>query len=298
MRQFRAPFSASSTTRRKKVVALALAVIALPISALAARDASAALGTAAIPTDGVGYPGSGTTYSLDIEVFDEETIDNTVFVAGKFTKVYDRSAGTWIDQKFLAAFDGSTGEFVRHFRPRLEAPVYSLDVVGKNLLIGGEFHSVNGMPETESLAMINPATAEVVPAWVSNVTKNNEARAKIQDMWVTPTWTYLAGNFATITGGQIGQSTSVYGLTGIARVRTSDGRPDNAWKPTAVGPVWTVAASADGQRVHVGGNIDVDGEHQLHLLARARVGRVRPRCLRKQPVDRWRRTRLRLETIR
>lgn len=238
------------------IAAAATAMVASVASSVVfLSDASAALADTIQRIDGVGYPGGGTTYSLDVEVFDEVTIGNTVFVAGKFTKIWDSKRGSWVDQRYLAAFDGTTGRYLPWFRPRIEAPVYAIEALGDKLLIGGEFRTVNGMADTNALALIDPTTAEVVPGWIGTPSNVN-ARAKVQDISILGQAVYIAGNFRTIVGGTPGSAVTVNGYTGIARLARSDGRPDPAFRPRSIGPVWTIAPSADGQRVHIGGNFD------------------------------------------
>lgn len=260
---------------RRLAIAAALATIGSTlVVGFVAQDAQASLADTLVRVDGVGYPGAGPTSSLDIEVFDETTIGNTVFVAGKFTKIYDSVRKTWVDQRYLAAFDGTTGRYLPWFRPVLEGPAYAVQKLGDKLLVGGEFKSVDNMPETNSLALIDPTTAQVDPQWISSPS-NGTARAKVNDIFISGSTVYLAGNFRTITGGTPATAIRSNGYTGLARIRASDGRPDETFKPVVVGPVWTVAVSTDGQRIHVGGNFEsVNG--QGPTLATLRVSDATP----------------------
>jgi hypothetical protein len=245
-------------SRRGLMLLIGLAIALLGATAglvTSVRNADAALGETIVRGDGVGFPGAGTTYSLDMEVFDEAVIGNTVFVAGKFTRIWDNTKQTWVDQPFLAAFDGTTGRYLPFFRPKLEGPAYALEPLGNKLLVGGEFRSVNNMPETNALALIDPTTSEVVPNWISSP-QNGTSRAKVHDMVVSGNEIYLAGSFRTIIGGPSATAKTVSGINGLARVSATDGTPDLAWKPVVIGPVWSVAVSADRERVHVGGNFD------------------------------------------
>ena len=84
-----------------------------------------------------------------------------MYVGGNFTTVQKGAAATGADkvaQPYLAAFNATTGDYIRSFRPVLNNQVKSLAALPDGrLAVGGEFTSVGGAARA-GLVVVNPTT--------------------------------------------------------------------------------------------------------------------------------------------
>ncbi len=189
----------------------------------------------------------------DVEVQAFAQSGNRMFVGGNFTAVQRTSTGTdRVSQAFLAAFDVTTGELLRDFVPKLNAPVMSLAVLPNgNVAAGGHFTTVNGAPAT-ALVVLNPTTGATAPGW--NVRLEDRTTAgvlRVSDLAVKGNWLYLGGSFTHLAGGS-SPGTTVYSRA-AARVSVTDGTPGTNWNPEFNGSVVAIDPSADGSRLYAAG---------------------------------------------
>jgi len=207
--------------------------------------------TQATPWGVTGVVGGGTG-ELNMEVEDIAFVGRRAFVGGKFQYVQKGrtpAAGEKVEQSYLAAFDVSTGEWIPTFRPVLNGMVWSLAVTpGGKLVVGGEFTSVNGEANTQSLASIDPITGAVDATWHAPVAAS-ATTTNVRGLDVQGGWLYVGGRFTSIAGGGSSLGASMT-LSDAARVSLVDGRPDPTWKPHFDGTIYELDASSRGDRVY------------------------------------------------
>jgi len=217
------------------------------------------------------------TSNARAHVWDLEVVGDTIYVAGKFRRVVE-SRGAWPrhDQPFLAAFDTTTGHWRPEFRPALDRPAYALAVLPSgSLLVGGEFTRANGRA-ARGLVAVDPTTGATDPTFRGQVGRPGESLpAVVRDLEVRGDRAYVVGHFSRASGP--GTHLTVHQA---ARFATVDGRPDRAWRPRLLGrSAWAVSVSADGRRVHLGGEFSSFGSRrgtsQL-VTVRAADGRLVP----------------------
>ncbi len=101
----------------------------------------------------------------DGEIFDLAYIGNRVYVAGGFTSIRNNATGntTTYSQRYLAAFDMTTGLVDASFRPTFDSSVTDVEATpdGTKLFVAGRFNTVNGVTKRK-FASINPATGATV----------------------------------------------------------------------------------------------------------------------------------------
>lgn len=191
-----------------------------------------------------------TFTQTDISVAAFAEIDDTMYIGGKFTKVEIAATGQRIDQPYLAAFDRSTGAWIDSFRPTLDGNVWDLKATDDGrLLVGGQFSTVNGEPNTTGVAMLDASTGAVDPDWRVNLTLTGSTRWPLaRTLDIDNGMVYIGGNFTRIVG-----SDGIIARVGqIARVELSSGDVDRAFRPNFDGIVFDVDAFAG--RVYVAGN--------------------------------------------
>lgn len=236
-----------------------------------AAPAGAELTTAVYRTDGVQGNFTGpTTNVIPAQVWDEQVIGNTVYVAGQFTQVVS-TQGSWprIDQPFLAAFDATSGRFLDWWRPVLDAPVWALDVTANgSLLAAGEFDNVNGVARS-GLVALDARTGATDTSFYAEVQRpNTTEQAVVRDLYRDGANVYVVGNFSRVLSGNPANPTRT-NLTKATRLNAATGAVDAGWKPVVAGrSVWAVATSGGGTRVHLGGEFSyVNGANGTSLMA-------------------------------
>ncbi len=217
-----------------------------------------------IPERGWGVSGQDPlqtqTETLDVLVWDMVQIGDRMFVGGAFHNVQESKRATPIPQRFLAAFDVNTGEWVDTFQPTLDRPVYALEITAEGLLlVGGEFETVNGATR-RGLVALDPNTGATDPDFAGAVDRPwSSRRATVRDMKVESDGTiYVAGNFSHLDGAG-GSRTRVYKA---GKFTNKWGSFDASWKPqVAGGAVWGLDTDPSRSEVALSGFFtSVNGE--------------------------------------
>lgn len=249
-----------------------LLVAAVLAAALGAglTPAQAELSTSVYRTDGVEGNWIGpNTNVIPAQVWDLQTIGNTVYAAGQFTHVVS-AQGSWprIEQPFLAAYDATSGRFLDWWRPALDAPVWALDVTPTGqLLVAGEFDTVNGVPRS-NLVALDARTGEIDPTFYAEVERpNTTAQSVIRDLHRDGNRLYVVGNFSRVVSGNPANPTRIQ-VTKATRLDATTGAADPNWKPVIAGrSAWAVATSGGGARVHLGGEFSyLNGQNGTALI--------------------------------
>ena len=186
----------------------------------------------------------------DISVIAFAEYGDRIFVGGKFLNVQDASTREEHDQPFLAAFDRETGAWDDSFRPVIDGNVWDLKVTDDGqLIVAGQFQTVNGVANTAGVAMIDPVTAEVHPTWRANLVLTGSTDWAIaRTLDIHDGFLYIGGNFTRITGANGDTKMAAR----LARVDLATSNADGAFLPNIDGVVFDV--DADGDRVYAVGN--------------------------------------------
>ena len=232
--------------------------------------ADAELATPVYRTDGVEGNWIGpNTNVIPAQVWDLQTIGNTVYAAGQFTHVVS-TQGAWprIPQPFLAAYDATSGRFLDWWRPVLDGPVWALDMTPTGqLLVAGEFDTVNGVPRS-NLVALDARTGAIDPTFYAEVERpNTTAQSVIRDLYRDGNRLYAVGNFSRVASGNPANPTRIQ-VTKATRLDATTGMADPNWRPVIAGrSAWAVATSGGGTRVHLGGEFSyLNGENGTALI--------------------------------
>ncbi len=193
------------------------------------------------------------TVNYDTEVWDFAVIGERIYVAGAFLNVQRNRDATPISRPYLAAFDLYTGEWDPGFQPQLDGSVWALEVSPRNtLLVGGEFTSVEGRPNTEGLTSLDPVTGAYDTEWAGSVERPwATERAVVRSLEVVGNALYVGGNFSHVRGATQSQRTRVFK---VARVDARSGTPDATFKPEVTGAgVWGFGIDTENQMMHLTG---------------------------------------------
>ncbi|MFC4058766.1 fibrinogen-like YCDxxxxGGGW domain-containing protein [Planomonospora corallina] len=220
--------------------------------------------TTPLPWGVTGVMGTGTGEEF-LEVQALEVLGDTIYVGGRFKYVQQGATGVKKDQPYLAAFDVRSGEWRSSFLPRLDGQVWDIQALGDKIVVAGEFTSVNGEAGTVGMAALDPATGRVVPGWRTTFTRASNLTVKVKALDVQGGWLYAGGAFNHVSGGNP-LSSKVWAVM-AARVRVSDGRPDETWTPRFDLPVVDVDASEKGDRVYFGGYFEKVGDKPANSFA-------------------------------
>ncbi|QWZ08375.1 hypothetical protein KRR39_00360 [Nocardioides panacis] len=201
----------------------------------------------------------GATSELNMEVEAFAQIGNVMYVGGGFQYVQkgaDPAPGEQVAQPWLAGFDVNTGEWLSSFRPALDNRVWDLQATPDgNLVVGGEFTSVNGATGKAGITELDPITGATVTTWNASVdyvtADTGSPGPQVKAIDYQDGWLYIGGRFNRVTGGTPVKGPVTVGRA--ARLRVSDGQPDGTWKPNFDGSVIELDASARGDRVYFSG---------------------------------------------
>lgn len=204
---------------------------------------------------GVTGLGAGGTSENATEVQAFAQIGGTVYVGGNFTTVQKGASATGSDsvaQPYLAAFDATTGAFIRDFTPSLNSQVKSLTALPNGrLAVGGEFTTVDGTAR-KGLVVLDARTGDLDTTWTTNLENrmaNNTATVSVRGLDVSGDYLYLTGAFTHL----VRPGTAERYAKGGARIKLSTGVADNSWNPDFNGTGTAVDASDDGTRVYFSG---------------------------------------------
>lgn len=202
---------------------------------------------------GVTGLGNGVDGELNSEVQAFAQIGSRVYVAGNLRYVQQDAAGTGrVEQRFLAAFDVTTGQWISTFRPQLNGQVKDLAALPNGRLVAaGEFTQANGQPALGTVAL-DAATGTTDTGWRLNVENRiTGGTLSVRALDVQGPWLYLGGAFTHLAGGSRINS-PVY-ARGAARVALTDATPDAGWNPNFNGTAVDIDASAAGDRLYAAG---------------------------------------------
>ncbi len=234
----------SPSSRRRSIpalVALAALVAALVVMVGASSQADADEDIALAPDDLVVDPlvGGGVTGFVQPSVSSQHwrahafaQIDDRLFVGGAFTTVTETpfAGAPTHAQPFIAAFDLDTNEYIETWTPTLDDAVWALEVYNGNLIVGGEFDTVNGVAR-EGLVALDPISGAIVSqfdATVANDGSNYEA--SVRTLQVVGDDLYVAGDYNRLVEGPWR-----HGRYRLARVNATTGKIDNSWIPRISG---------------------------------------------------------------
>ncbi len=234
---------------RSVLIALALLGAGLT-SASPSAAASDIYSTVATLGDGVEGLDLNRTTTVESQVWAIESVDDLMLVGGAFTHVRDRSSFAQIPRPYLAGFDPTTGEYVPWFRTQPNGPVYDIQDLGDGrVLLAGEFSSVNGVPGTEGIAVVDISTGMVDTKYSVTMHAGDEPVARA--VAVHGGYVYLTGAFSSLSAGGVGAASG-----GVARINLATGKLDSAFLPKLIGGGgWAIDVAYDGT-VFVGGLFD------------------------------------------
>lgn len=206
---------------------------------------------------GVNGLGNGTGGELNTEVQAFAQVGDRVFVGGNFRYVQtNRSGANRVEQRFIAAFDVNSGQYISSFTPELNNPVKTMKAMPDGrLAIGGQFSTVNGTQQP-ALAFIDPNSGELSGDQVVVENRNAGGMGTIRNLDVQDDYLYLAGSFTHLT--KKGASGSAGAWNG-GRVKISNGTPDGNWNPLFNGTSVGLDASGDNPRTYFSGFFRMSG---------------------------------------
>ena len=192
-----------------------------------------------------------------------------VFVGGRFTDVQQGPGGPTYPQASLAAFD-LDGNWISSFNPVFAGRVWAMTMTddGK-LIVGGDFSSVDGLPDTSGLVALDPFTGEVIPTWRANITHTSETHL-VRGLDQRNGWIYATGRFNRVKGGTWNEIT----VSRAISVSATDGSP-GTWKPILTGTGVGVRAAAAGDRVYLSGffdSVNGDTNHGYYAITDSATG--------------------------
>ena len=206
-----------------------------------------------------------TTNVLSMKVAADRT-----FIGGRFTGVQNGPSASPVAQRFLAAFS-LDGNFIDTFRPVVNGRVWDMVLTADNkLIIAGDFTSVNGAPNTQGMAALNPTTGEVISTWKARAYRADGARSFVRALDVRGNTIYAAGSFNRLLGG----SWNAITVTNAISVSATDGSP-TTWRPRPSGSTVRLEVTKDGSRVLMAGyftNINGDTNQGYFGITDAATG--------------------------
>ncbi len=204
---------------------------------------------------GVTGTGAGGTGELATEAQTFAESGGVMYVGGNFTTVRNQSGSESVDQRYLAAFDASTGEWIRSFRPTFDHQVKSLVALPDGrLLVGGDFSTVNGTPRS-GLVMLRP-DGSIDTSWTTQIeNRGRSGLVSVRTMDVADGWVYLGGVFTHTV-----QGSAVWFQRNISRIALDTGWSTSSWMPNFHGSVASLDVAADGSRVYAAGRMTQSGD--------------------------------------
>ena len=179
-------------------------------------------------------------------------IGDRVYVGGSFTTVRELpySNATSHAQPFLAAFDLDTNDYIAEFAPVLDDAVWALEVYNGNLIVGGEFDTVNGTSR-EGLVTLDPTTGDIIGSFdasIGNAGSNFEA--SVRALEVVGNELYVVGDFNRIYEGG-----DAHGQFRTARLNAATGNLDQSFDPYVFGGgVFDIAVDTTYDKIYLVGS--------------------------------------------
>lgn len=206
---------------------------------------------------GVAGLANGLSGEANTEVASFGQEGNTVFVGGNFATVQQSEAGAGqVAQPYLAGFSVGSGEWVSSFRPVLNGQVKAIvGLPDGRLAIGGQFSTVNGVPQA-GIAFLDPTTGQLSGPQVVAEHRAAGAVPYVRDLDVQGSYLYVAGSFTHLRAS--GSTSSASAWDG-GRIDLSTGRPDTSWNANLNGTTMSVDASATGDRAYYAGYFTMKG---------------------------------------
>jgi hypothetical protein len=239
---------------RPKLLSSQLSFATIPAGGTAPETIRAAPRSGALPTSwGVTGLGAGGTTENAGEVQAFAQIGGVVYVGGNFTTVQkgaSPSAADTLAQPYLAAFDATTGEPIRSFKPQLNNQVKALAALPNGrLAVGGEFTSAGGASRS-GLVVLDASTGALDASYSTNVENRlTGGKVSVRGLDVGGSYLYVTGAFTHFTN----PSASERYAKGGARINLSTGLADGSWNPDFNGTGTAVDASDDGTAVYFSG---------------------------------------------
>ncbi|MEH0931638.1 hypothetical protein [Micromonospora sp. CPCC 205558] len=239
------------------MVALAITAAALGVPTTASAAVVPAPTTATLVS---ANPADSTPHARDGETRAFAQVGNTVFVGGSFTQLRQTASSAWITQRYLFAYDRTSGTMSTTFLPVLDGAVNTLIAgPGGTLIVGGAFKNVNGVSR-KNLVALNPSTGAIIDSWVGRSDGGN-----VRDLVLNGNWLYVAGAFNWLNGTA---------HAGLARLNATTGAIDPSFSIDAtVGRhgtasyVWAIDVTPDGDTLVVGGNFTLVNDLPRNQMA-------------------------------
>ncbi|WP_406081599.1 hypothetical protein [Micromonospora sp. NBC_00858] len=231
------------------------AVLAVPTATSAAVVPTPAPATVVStnPADPIPHARDGETRAF-------AQVGNMVYVGGSFTQIRQTASSAWVTQRYLFAYDRSTGTISTGFLPVLDGAVNSLMAgPGGTLIVGGAFKNVNGVSR-KNLVALDPATGATDASWVGR-----SDGGMIRDMVLQDNWLYVAGAFNWLNGAA---------HSGLGRLNATTGAIDPTFNVNAtVGRhgtgsyAWAIDVTPDGGTLVAGGNFTLVNDLPRNQMA-------------------------------
>ncbi|MBQ1010105.1 hypothetical protein KBX53_03915 [Micromonospora sp. M51] len=226
------------------MVALAIIAAALGVPTTASAAVVPAPTTATLVS---ANPADATPHARDGETRAFAQVGNTVFVGGSFTQLRQTASSAWITQRYLFAYDRTTGTMSTTFLPVLDGAVNTLIAgPGGTLIVGGAFKNVNGVSR-KNLVALNPSTGAIIDSWVGR-----SDGGTVRDLALSGNWLYVAGAFNWLNGTA---------HVGLGRLNATTGAIDPSFsidatvgRHSTTSYVWAIDVAPDGDTLVVGGN--------------------------------------------
>ena len=188
---------------------------------------------------------------------------NTIVAGGTFTQVQNHGGGTTYNRNNLFSFDATTGAVNPNFAPNLDGLVHAVVISpdGVGVLVGGEFHNVNGVRDV-ALVEVRVSDGSIVSTF-----KVPSLDGAIFTMTVVGTRLLIGGQFKHVGGKAIAY---------LAALNATTGAVDSTFTATFTGLnnpanpgsnlVYKIDVSPNGQRLVVIGNfMQVNGSDRPQI---------------------------------
>jgi hypothetical protein len=235
----------------RRVISVAAAAVAV-----ASATAAPALADEAQTKVVSANPVNSTPNALDGTVYAVAPVGNKILVGGSFTKIKNAGSSTTINQKYLFAYDKSTGKIDTAFKPALDSAVYALAPgPSGSVFAGGLFKTVNGA-SNRGLVRLGATGKRSGTFAIGN--------GQVRDLVSRGNQLYVGGTFSQINGKARAQLARLDATTGAVssaiNFSFSDPINDGALK------VYDMALSPDGTKlVATGSFTKIDGKSRMQV---------------------------------